>query len=205
MSTMSILARTAIICTLASLTACGGGGDGGSSDNVDSRPSSLPADGQLQVLAGSSDVAAGTYRVTGGGGGADTFNGVTVGYTYVTTDKIELALAYPQGQSSKFILEATVLANDSYHACISAAWTDIEKQAIRQSLGGILPPTCPSNVTYNEGARLLTLAGLKLQEVTGSGKQLILSLNSTWQAPAFPISSAPAEAVANVASPDNGQ
>jgi hypothetical protein len=198
---------------LTALSACGGGDsstpqtttDNNALTTADQAQANLPADGLVVVGAGSTALTRGTYTLHSGGGSAKLLGSLTVGYAYGYTGQLSIVLSYPQDQESKFIVAAllgdadanassagaALAIADVAFACVSSAWRTAEVNNIKTALGVVDLPTCPSTVSYTASTKRLTLNQVTLNHLQDSTQTLVISLDSTWVLPSFPVTGSP--------------
>jgi hypothetical protein len=167
---------------------------------------------EFVVESGSTPANPGTYILTDSGGASLSAEGIPLGLTYRESGGVTVLLAYPKGRPDKFILEATpgeasklspaatfTNLKEFAYRCISSAWSADELASLKKALD-VLPPLCPSTVTYSESEPALRFTKLVLHAADDKNKTLAISANAKWYRPMFPI-----EAVAtSPAAPPSG-
>jgi len=176
---------------------------------------------EFVVESGSAPTKPGTYILTGSGGASLSAEGIPLGLTYRESGGVTVLLAYPTGHPEKFILEATpgeasklspaatfTNLKEFAYRCISSAWGVDELASLKKALD-VLPPFCPSTVTYSESEPALRFTKLELHAADDT---LVISANAKWHLPMFPsapVATSPATSTSGSGSfaltADNGQ
>jgi hypothetical protein len=136
-----------------------------------------------------------------GGGDSSTPQTTTDNNALTTADQAQANL----DQESKFIVAAllgdadanassagaALAIADVAFACVSSAWRTAEVNNIKTALGVVDLPTCPSTVSYTASTKRLTLNQVTLNHLQDSTQTLVISLDSTWVLPSFPVTGSP--------------
>ena len=185
MSTMSILARTAIICTLASLTACGGGGDSG--DTYASPSSQLPADGYLSVDGGTSSVKVGAYALDvayNRASGTDQIGNDAVEFVMPESPAFDVGFVFSTVNAQKFAVrfDDDATATKTTFACRSGAWSTAEAEALAAPFGKTDLPVCQSGMTIDtsKATHRIQLTGMRVPSLNDPAQYVRISANFGW-------------------------
>lgn len=183
MSTMSILARAAIVCALASLTACGGGG-GDSGDTYASPSSQLPADGYLSVDGGTSNVKAGAYALDvayNRASGTEPLGSDTVEFVRPESPAFDVGFVFSPVNAQKFAVWFDDNTTTTF-VCRSGAWSTAEAQELAAPLGKTDLPVCQSGMTIDtsKATHRIQLTGMRVPSLNDPAQYVRISANFGW-------------------------
>lgn len=156
--------------TLCVLSACGGGGDStgvATRDDAlaaaDARANKLPGvnDNQFYVLQTSAATAESYDFVVEGSPIIYDFGAYQAGYVTLTATKVsgsavlldapvvkDIIVGHLKGDKTKFFVVAEIAGSTDAFQCVSSAWTDAEKAALKTASGGVEAGTCDGNISF---------------------------------------------------------
>lgn len=182
------VARALAALSLLSLAACGGGDVAPTSTQVNTSSitptadTSSPAatDAVVVEVGGTADTAAGSYAITGGAGGSETFDTLTVDVNSVETDALNLAVGVAQQDAGKYLVAVTEASSGLYYICLGGTWTADEIKPFQSSGSLSAPPACPAGVTIDLSQNLVQLNKVALLAAQDKTKTLIVSTSIKW-------------------------
>jgi hypothetical protein len=164
---------------LCALTACGGGGDSGSSTTQ-----SLPEDGKVAVITATSSTPAATYTVNVASGDADTitYGGEVIEYAESedTSGKFMVGVAFQRSNPANY---AIVFEDDSDdYMCAGGTLNSTQVAGLNAALGTHLTqiPTCPAGVTIDAAGHRVRAINVRVPGLSTAGKSVTLSANIGW-------------------------
>lgn len=164
---------------LCALTACGGGGDSGSSTTQ-----SLPEDGKVAVISSTSSTPAGTYTVNVASGEAGTYTTGGEVFEYAggedTSGKFMVAIAFQRSNPANYAIIYEDASDD--YMCAGGTLNSAQVQALNAALGTNLPqiPTCPAGITIDAAGHRVRAINVRVPGLSTAGKSVALSANIGW-------------------------
>lgn len=167
---------------LCALSACGGGGDSGSST-----PQSLPEDGKIAVLNATSSTPAGTYTLSVAKGDAGTFVSGSDVIEYAggeeSSGKFMVAVAFQRNNPANYAIIYDDASDD--YMCAGGTLSPAQVAALNAALGTNLSeiPRCPDGITIDAANHRLKAINVRVPGLETAGKSVTLSANIGWTLP----------------------
>ncbi|MGC4062819.1 MAG: hypothetical protein QM749_19075 [Aquabacterium sp.] len=178
----------AMLCALlvSVLSACGGGG-GGSDKPAQPKAdtSSVSTGNTLSVEGGNSAVPVGRYDVDTSNAKPVVYDAEQLAVVYPAAPQFASAFIFSQSHPDKFAVffADSLSTSAAVFACRSNSsnWTSTEIAALKGTAASAASiALCPSSIIIDPVAHSIQVTGLKMPDVTATGKSVTLSASFSW-------------------------